>query len=194
MIALKQYIKRNGRVNGRTFGEIELEREYIKLLKRERKINLDFHGIRDFYNLIKGVAIEGSKLNNICDERQIVPIIDNYIERNFGGINYEIDIDFDLEFDDIKNEMNRLEEILREYIPKRKGKKDVSKGNIIKISSVFLFKKIYNEACSIENCRSHGIEGRIYQIKQDNLKNHLQLQLPTLCNWQKPCYLFCEHF
>ena len=190
MIALKQYIKINGeyKVKGKTFGEIEHEEEYIKLLKKERKINLDFHGIRDFYNLIKGVAIEGSKLNSILDQRQIVPIIDNYIERNFGGINYEIDIDFDLEFDDIKNEINRLEEILREYIPKRKGKKrnedddsencndseesDGSKGNIIKISSVFLFKKIYNEACSIENCRSHGIEGRIYQIKQDNLHKY----------------------
>ena len=114
-------MKINGeyKVKGKIFREIEHEKEYIKLLKKERKINLDFHGIRDFYNLIKGVAIEGSKLNNICDERQIVPIVDNYIERNFGGINYEIDIDFDLEFDDIKNEMNRLEEILREYITKR---------------------------------------------------------------------------
>ena len=35
-------------------------------------------------------------------------INNNYIGRNFGGISYQIDIDFNLEFEDIKNEMKNL--------------------------------------------------------------------------------------
>jgi hypothetical protein len=95
------------------------------MFKREEKINTEFHGNRDFYYIVKGVAIERSKLNNISDERQIVPIINNFIERNFGGISYNIDINFKLEFDDIKDEMKTLkDEILKEKLNtdnKRRG-------------------------------------------------------------------------
>jgi len=46
-----------------------------------------------------------------------VPIINNSIERNFGGISYEIDIDFDSVFEDIKDEMKILkEDILNEKL------------------------------------------------------------------------------
>ena len=104
-------------MKGKIFREIETEQEYISLLKRDRSIKSEFHGNRDFYNIIKGVAIEGSRLNSISDEKQIVPIINNSIERNFGGISYEIDIDFDLVFEDIKDEMKILkEDILNEKL------------------------------------------------------------------------------
>ena len=33
------------------------------------------------------------------DEAEVKKIINNCIERNFGGIEYEIDIDFDLKLD-----------------------------------------------------------------------------------------------
>ena len=173
MIVLRQYIQRNGigKVKGKDFREIERDREYIKLLKKERKINLDFHGNRDFYNLIKGVAIDGSKLNNISE---IVYIINYYIERNFGGINYEINIDFDLEFNDINCEMERLKRIFYDIMPIGKKNEDDdikenldSEDNIIKISSVYLFKKIYNESCTLEN--DNGIKGEIYRIKYDDI-------------------------
>ena len=68
MIVLKIYIKNKGELKGKDLLEIECQPNYKKLLKTEKKIKLDFHGNRDFYNLIKGVAIEGSKLNNISNE------------------------------------------------------------------------------------------------------------------------------
>ena len=63
-------------------------------MKKEKKIRKDFHGNRDFYNIIRGIAIQ-LKSGNIIDKDK-VPIIIKYIERNFGGINYEVDIDFQL--------------------------------------------------------------------------------------------------
>ena len=113
MTVLKVYAEGKN-LKGKDFKEIETEQEFIKLFKRERKIKSEFHGNRDFYNIIKGVSIEGSRLNSISDEKQIVPIINTFIERNFGGISYDIDIDFNLIFDDIKNEMTKLkDEILK---------------------------------------------------------------------------------
>ena len=105
MMVLKQYtkIKDKEQLQGKNFKEIEAEKDFINLLKREKRIKSEFHGNGDFYNIIKGVAKEGSKLNNIVDEVQIVPIINNYIEKNFGGISYEIDIDFNLVYEYIKD-------------------------------------------------------------------------------------------
>ena len=122
LVVLKKYVKNKEGLKGKDFKEIERQQGYKKLLEKEEKIKSEFHGNSDFYNLIKGVAIEGSKLNYIDDEVQIVPIINNYIERNFGGINYEIDIDFELETDDIKEELLKLKEILEEKMPKSKKK------------------------------------------------------------------------
>ena len=63
------------------------------------------------------MAIEASKLNNISDQTQIEPIINNFIERNFGGIIYEIDIDFTFEPEDIRDNMKKLKnEILNEKL------------------------------------------------------------------------------
>ena len=187
LTVVKQYSK-NKKVKGKNFKEIEGEQEFIKLLKRDRIIKSEFHGNRDFYNIIKGVAIEGSRLNSISDEKQIVPIINNYIERNFGGINYDIDIDFNLGFDDIKLELEKLKaEILNEKLAmllnkKKEGKRDddeeadmkkENENNSIKVTSVFLFKKIYNEACTLEKSKDNEkITGKIYQIGNDDLDKY----------------------
>ena len=125
---LKQYIKKNDSQNkdllkDKDFKEIENGEEYKKLLKNEKKRKQEFHGNRDFYYIIKGVAIEGSKLTNILDESQIVPIIESYIERNFGGICYEIDIDFNLEKDDITKDMRIVREVLKEKLNRPKKRK-----------------------------------------------------------------------
>ena len=178
LIVLKKYIKNKEELKGKDLKEIERQLGYKKLLKKEEKIKSEFHGNRDFYNIIKGVAIEGSKLNNISDENQIIPIIENYIERNFGGISYELDINFELEANDIKEDMEKLKnEILKEKVPKLKLKKNESnreeeKDKIIKVTSVYLFKKIYNEACTLENNDKDNIKGVVYKIKDDHMDKY----------------------
>jgi len=180
MMALKQYIKIKDKEEliGKNFYEIENQQEYIKLLKKEKKIKTEFHGNHDFYNLIKGVAIEGSKLYNISDENQIVPIIENYIERNFGGISYKIDIDFELVIDDISYEMKKLKyEILNEKIYRSRIRRDEDdekqeEDKIIKVTSIYLFKKIYNEACTLENYDKDDIKGIVYKIKGDHVDKY----------------------
>ena len=190
LIVVKQYAKGKN-LKGQIFKEIQGEEEYIKLFKKDKIIKSEFHGNHDFYNLIKGVAKEGFKLSNISDEKQIVPIINNYIERNFGWMNCNVDIDFDLVFDDIKLEMEKLKnEILKVDIntneknkkkekrrdndddedeKKEKGKED----NTIKVTSVFLYKKIYNEACLLEKSKvNDSIKGKIYQIGDDDLNKY----------------------
>ena len=162
LTVLKIYFKTE--LKGKDLKEIEVQQEYKKLLKQEKKIKTEFHGNRDFYNLIKGVGLEGSKLNNISDEVQIVPIIEKYIERNFGGITYEIDIDFNLEIDDIKGEMKILRKILKEKILKK------SEDEILKVTSVYLYKKIYNEACIFY--KTDNMKGIIYQIEDDNIDKY----------------------
>ena len=109
LVVLKRYAKRRD-LKGKDFRQIEYEKEFKKLLKRDKTIKTEFHGNRDFYNIIKGVAIEGSRLGDISDEKLIVPIINNFIERNFGGITYGIDINFNLEFEYIKEQMKELKE------------------------------------------------------------------------------------
>ena len=42
-------------------------------------------------------------------------IIEKYIERNFGGIEYEIDIDLNLEFDDIRENILLIKDIILDY-------------------------------------------------------------------------------
>ena len=79
----------------RQFEVIKGLRKYKDLLKRDEKIRKDFHGNRDFYNLIKVIEIELGGLGDTNNEEK-VPIIIKYIERNMGGIEYEIDIDNNL--------------------------------------------------------------------------------------------------
>ena len=127
------------------FESIKNEKEFQDMLKQENKIRKDFHGYLDFYNLIKGIATELGKYRYINDSDK-VEIIEKYIERNFGGIEYKIDIDFDLSFDDIIERVKTLKEILKNYDLYHEKK-------IFKTNSVFLFKHLYNKEC--ENKKSN---------------------------------------
>lgn len=78
---------------------IQSKTEFQKYYKKDKKINLGFHGNRDFYYLIKGIATELNTLNNTTKSEKIVEIIEKYIKRNFGGMEFEIDIDLDIKFE-----------------------------------------------------------------------------------------------
>ena len=148
------------------FSEIKNLKEFKNLLKKEKKIKVDFHGNRDLYNFIKGIAREIGRLN-VLEDNKVVSIIEQYIERNFGGIDYEIDIDLDLKLTDIEEKIKKVNEMLKEFIVNNKNKKKEKKNEKeknekdkkdkkdkkerIKVTSVFLFKKIYNLVCDTEN-------------------------------------------
>ena len=67
--------------------------KYKKFLKAEHPKQEDFHGSRDFYNLIK---IAAKKIRSLMDEKENISneeqieIAINSIERNFGGLEYSI--------------------------------------------------------------------------------------------------------
>ena len=158
------------------FDEITKDPEFIKLFKTDKQIKTEFHGNRDFYNLIKGVAIEVSKLGTTPENKNIVEIINKCIERNFGGITYDIDIDFNLEFGDIQDRMKILKEkILNEKLNNIKKVKKINKSKnanenkTIKVPSVYLFKKIFNQACDNESKSKENLDLKSYQIPQDKL-------------------------
>ena len=124
--------------NGKgTFESIRQKQEFKELMKKDNKIRKDFHGNRDFYNLIKGIAY-ALRNEELGDNEKVNKII-KCIERNFGGIEYVIHINFDLILDDIREEIDKLKEILQEYTSDIK--------NPIKLNSVYLFKKLYNLKC-----------------------------------------------
>ena len=169
LTALKKFLekKENEKFKGKNLNEIEIQKEYKNLFNSEKKIKKEFHGNRDYYSIIKGVAIEGSKLNNISDETQIVKIIEKYIERNFGGISIEIDIDFKNQPSDIKDDMINLKKILKEKISTNDDGKIEDE-----IASVYLFKKVYNEACNNENNKTLNLIGATYKIKEENINKY----------------------
>ena len=116
------------------FNQIKLNPLYDKKYKEETKINLNFFGNRDFYSLIKGVAKE-NKNNNLNNELNI-EIIEKCIERNFGGINIEIDVDTNFEFNNFEETKKILNQIEKFMSNKKK-----------KINSIELYKIIYNNIC-----------------------------------------------
>ena len=145
----------------RQFDAIKKEKIFKDLFKKDDKIKKDFHGNRDFYNLIKGIAIELGKLGDTNDEEK-VPIIIKYIERNIGGIEYEIDIDFKLVTDDIGKRIRTIKGILDDYDwPDKENKK---------VNSVFLFKKLYNLVCEKDDPNSKLRIGKT-KINEYNINN-----------------------
>ena len=167
LTALKQFDSSNKELGepidlkNKQFVEIKNLNLFKKLFNKDKKIKLDFHGNRDLYSYIKGIAREIRNLNNL-DDNEIVSIIEKHIERNFGGIDYEIDIDLDLKITDIETKINLISEIFKEYNLKRKKpsnkKKDKAneKTEKIIVTSVFLFKKMYNLSCGRENLYKIG--------------------------------------
>ena len=86
------------------FEAIKLKKGFQKLLLKENKIQKDFHGYRDFFNLIKGIANDLANLGDSGDnvDKEKIEKIIKYIERNFGGIKYDINIDYNLKFGDME--------------------------------------------------------------------------------------------
>ena len=78
----------------------------LKIYIKRKKNKKDFHGNRDFYNIIRGIATDLKSLD--INDKDKVEIIIKYIERNFGGIDYEIDIDFKSTLDDAKNFIEKI--------------------------------------------------------------------------------------
>ena len=146
-------------------------KEFKDLMKKENKIKIDFHGYRDFYYLIKGIANTFRDRGDISDEEKVNIIIDN-IERNFGGIEYEIDIDFNLRFDDIKKEIYEFRNIVEYYF-------FYEENGIFKLNSIFLFKQLYNIQCEkMEQYRNIEIDKNkindynIYKCINNNVNDY----------------------
>ena len=78
----------------------------LKIYIKRKKNKKDFHGNRDFYNIIRGIATDIKSLD--ITDKDKVEIIIKYIERNFGGIDYEIDIDFKSTLEDTKNFIEKI--------------------------------------------------------------------------------------
>ena len=93
----------------------------------DKKINIEFHGNRNFFNLIKGIA---NDLNENNENGKNIEIIGKYIEKNFGGLEIDIDLDLNFKFEDFYEELNFLNE-----------------KNHNKITSEIFFKEIYNFVC-----------------------------------------------
>jgi len=131
-------------------------------MKKENKIRKDFHGNRDFYNLIKGIAIE-LKSGDYSEKEKVEIIIKN-IERNFGGIEYEIDIDLELIFEDTTKEFQLIRDIIKEYYL------FFGENRKIKLDSIFLFKKLYNLECEKKDPNSN-LKISKFKINDYNLNN-----------------------
>ena len=119
------------------FNFIKEEKDFKNLMNKEKKIRNDFHGNRDFYYLIKGVANDLG-LGDYSDIEK-VNIIIRHIERNFGGIEYEIKIDFNSRLEGIEGYIKTIKKILEDM--------EGYDENYMKVNSVYLFKKIFNLQC-----------------------------------------------
>ena len=111
-----------------------------------------------------------------------------------------------MELSDIKEKMEKLKNIISKEevnttIGDKSGKKRGNRGddendkdkNIIKVTSVFLFKKIYNEACTLEKSKDNSINGKIYQIGEDDCKKYdLKQRIQDNINDRNSRYLLLE--
>jgi hypothetical protein len=138
------------------FYSIKNEKEFISLLKKENKIKIDFHGNRDFFNLIKGIARELNETNEIEDIESVVKLIIKYIERNFAGMIIPIDIDEN----DFTEEDNKDLKYLRYLIDKKMNQKS--------ITSVTFFKCIYNTFVDEKVAKIEKYQNKNYKISDIN--------------------------
>ena len=117
-------------------------KEFRQLKEKDKIIKEEFHGSRDFYYLIKGIANELNENTN----NDLKSIVKKNIERNFGGL--EITIDFEEDYGNIE-EMEQYNKVtFNRFLNEIKKKK--------KWSSVQIFKIIYNLYC-IDNDESENI-------------------------------------
>ena len=164
--SLKQFLEEKKETNNALFDKAPFTNKDFKIIyENDKTIKEDFLGNRDFYYLIKGIAYEMNQFN-VTD---IHSIVKNYIERNFGG--FEINIDFDKNYND--NELQEFE----------KYSKDIYKlffdtiSEREKWSSVQLFEIVYNIYCSkngeIDSCLDEACLDSFNYIKNitDNIKD-----------------------
>jgi len=79
------------------FGDVKKMYEYQVLYSKNRSVNQEFHGNRDFYNYNKGVCnIKSLSKNNENYGSKVSQEIEKVIERNFAGVEINLDLDFDL--------------------------------------------------------------------------------------------------
>ena len=148
------------------FSFIKNTSEFKELFEKDKTININFHGNRDIYNLIRGIAFylrSSQEYNN----EEIIQIINGYIERNFGGINYTFSLSSDLLLNDMNEQIESIKIILSDY-------KVYQKNKIVKINSAFLFKKIYNLNCPYNNLKLNDSYINDYDPKIcicDNIKD-----------------------
>jgi len=151
--------------------------EYKDLYSKNRSVNEDFHGNRDFYNYIKGIfnikSLSKNLENNSVD---LSTQIEKVIERNFGGVEINLDIDFNIDkiYENESKIMKKINDIITIY-PKAKKK--------LKLPSVLLFKYIYNESFEDkENNKGNEINNtddlnyENYKIKKENLTKYDLIQ------------------
>ena len=87
--------------------------EYIQQKKRDDRMDVNFHGLRDFYNIIKSITRELSSMENnennskILEKKDLDSIAMKNIERNFGGLPSSI-YDFKMKYYQLENDKNDL--------------------------------------------------------------------------------------
>ena len=174
----KKYDQLNKEKKREPLKNIRHNDDFKKLLLEEETIDIELHGNRDYFNLIKGVARELNETNEIEDSKSVVSIIEKYIERNFGGMEINIDID--------ENDI----ELNNNFI------KDLENGKTI--TSVKFFKCIYNSFIDdgdnqmiyknykIEKIDNYNIIKCIYDNVKDENSRYLLLEI-------KPSLAFLIH-
>ena len=143
-----------------SFINVKIMPEFKDLYLKNKSINQEFHGNRDFYNYIKGVCNIKS-LSKILEnnDSDISEQIEKVIERNFGGVDINLDIDFALKYNDESIYMEKLKGILNKYPNYKKQ---------LKIPSFFLFKYIFNDELKSLNEENGDSEDR--SDEADNLQ------------------------
>ena len=160
--------KKEKKTNGIEANNIFLEesllsnKDFKKLLEKDKIIKENQLGNRDFYYIIKGLANDMS--DNNLDYKDIIK---KYIERNFGG--FEITIDFEKDYDSLREFEKYKNNSYKDFFEKISERE--------KWSSVQIFEIIFNIYCQI-NGESDSIinESNIDDFKYmqniiDNIKD-----------------------
>ena len=153
------------------FNVVFSDENFKKLYKKESTIDVDFHGNRDFYYLIKGIARD---LNNVANTKNLVTmIIEKYIERNFGGIEFEIERKEYYDFKPFK-----LIKEIRANIAEKKEK--ISSVVLFKIVHNLVINEIYNDKENkpiIENVKKYDILENIIDNLNDRNSRYILLEI-----------------
>ena len=111
--------------------------EYIEQKRRDDRFDVNFHGLRDFYNIIKSITRElsaneenNNEFNLIENKKNLNDIVNRNIERNFGGLPSSVY--------DFKNIYHKLNEDKKNIIDKNYDVMRCIKENISDKESRFL--------------------------------------------------------